>query len=386
MQLLEFTANADQSSLSRRLTHTSPRTQEQHLVEVEYTKRQAAHASESSQVHPSIDARVDDTTINLCRPVRLLPTSIAKPWGQEIWYTGMEERGESQVCDGNGNTMPLSLYLALTPSTDSQPENVLLLKVLDPNPEPVAGDLYFETHEEKQEVYIVTHIDPVAWPDGKGAIRYGMNQAKRAGMDDRTFRNQYAAAVSAYASVRHQIDRESKDVDAATEQFARTTMESFTHLRELSVADVVKVPTWVPHSLQHGVRVVEFQTPTYERYIISFAQQVLTQDHWDYEHAIEHMSIDAPPVETFEDVAPGIERIATFDDFNVWRVDCATAVALTLPTQIPYAVCMAIGGTVNIAHLRLAPEEACLVPALALPTTQIAGDPHSQVLIAAPTL
>ena len=72
-------------------------------------------------------------------------------------------------------------------------------------------------------------------------------------------------------------------------------MESFTRLLDLRVGDVVRVEPYYPHSLQHGVRVVELQTPTYERFIISFAQQVVTQDHWDSEHAIAHMSLDPAP-------------------------------------------------------------------------------------------
>jgi len=108
------------------------------------------------------------------RAVKLEPVHIAKPWGQEIWYTGMEERGESRVHVGQ-QQVPISQYLnAVQGHTD-----VLLLKVLDPAPQQVTGDLYFEVHEHKQEVYVVTHIDETAWPDGRGGIRFGMNQQLR---------------------------------------------------------------------------------------------------------------------------------------------------------------------------------------------------------------
>ena len=76
---------------------------------------------------------------------------------------------------------------------------VALLKVLDPAPEPVLGDLYFELHETKQEVYVVTHVDRRAWPDGRGAIRFGMNAARRAVYaDDAKFRAAFLKAVREY--------------------------------------------------------------------------------------------------------------------------------------------------------------------------------------------
>ena len=48
---------------------------------------------------------------------------------------------------------------------------------------------------------------------------------------------------------------------AAKEAAARSACLTFTDERALEVGDVIRVPTWVPHSLQQGVRVVEFQTP-----------------------------------------------------------------------------------------------------------------------------
>ena len=248
--------------------------------------------------------------------MRLIPVDITKPWGKEIWYSGMEARGESQVQLG-GQQLPLSVYLKSDPARLSRGTPVLLLKVLDPKPQPVLGDLYFEVHETKQEVYVVTHIDPGAWPDGVGGIRLGMNQDKRAQYDNaNAFRAAYLRAVKSYEHVRRQIDEQGADISTADEELARTRMDSFTNLLPLRVGDVVRVPTWTPHSLLHGVRVVEFQTATYERFIISFAQQVVTQKHWDSEHAIANMLLEAPPRESFEAVSEGIERIASFSDFQ----------------------------------------------------------------------
>ncbi len=329
-------------------------------------------------------ASADLTTINPRQPVRLLPVHIPKPWGQEIWYTGMEARGESHVLVGD-REIPLSVYLEQDPALLNDHTDVLLLKVLDPKPDEVLGDLYFEVHEEKQEVYIVTHIDTAAWPDGVGGIRFGMNQAKRRQYaDDGAFRHAYLQAVKDYEYLRRQIDEYEAAVPQAQEQAARAAMDDFAHVRELRVGDVVRVPTWTPHSLLHGVRVVEFQTPTYERYIISFAQQVLTQDHWDSPHAITNMHIDTPSAEVFEEVRAGVERIARFDDFNVWRVDLDACDGLSLAAQLPYAVCMCLTAPACIGELELQPEQACFLPHAALGSTALSG--RGKLLVAAPGL
>jgi hypothetical protein len=52
--------------------------------------------------------------VALDEPVRLCPAYIAKPWGQEIWFTGIEARGESGIAT-NAGELPLSQYLALAP-------------------------------------------------------------------------------------------------------------------------------------------------------------------------------------------------------------------------------------------------------------------------------
>lgn len=329
--------------------------------------------------HLSKIAHIDPT-----QPALLVPVEIPKPWGREIWYTGMEERGESEIIV-NDEPMPLSTYLANDPGRLANHTPVLLLKVLDPKPQAVLGDLYFEAHEEKQEVYVVTNVDTTAWPSGEGGMRFGMNQEMRASFSDaHTFRAGYLEAVQNYERIRRQIDEAQEYVDAELEETARAHMDSFAHVRKLRTGDVVKVPTWTPHSLLHGVRVVEFQTPTYERYIISFAQQVLTQGHWDSQHAIAHMHIDTPEVEPFETVSPGIERIVRFDEFNVWRVELDKCDALTLDPALPYAVCMGLGGNIRIGELSLDAEQACYIPHAALPKLSIGGS--GKLLIAAPNL
>ena len=314
-------------------------------------------------------------------PVKLEPVAIAKPWGREIWHSAIEARGESTVRTA-ADSVPLSQYLEAA----GIEAPVVLLKVLDPDPTPVLGDLYFEVHERKRELYVVTAIDPTAWPDGCGRIRLGMNQARRRTYgNDAAFRAAYLEAVRAYERERRAIDRgERPSGDAEREK--RALMEAFTAWSPLRIGDVVTLPPWMPHALQHGVRVVEFQTPTYERRIISFAQRVVTQGHWDSEEAIARMSLDPPPSSSFEEVAPGVERVAAFDDFGVWRAALLPHRPVALPPDAPYTLCMAIGGAVQVGDLRLAAEQACLVPRASLQRHDLRGEEGAICLLAAPGL
>ena len=95
------------------------------------------------------------------------------------------------------------------------------------------------------------------------------------------------------------------------------------------------------------------------------------------------MNLGLPATDDFEDIAPGVERIARFEDFNVWRVDGALQTELTLPDNIPYAVLMALGPT-EVGNLRLDAEEACLIPFTALNHTRVRST--AQLLLAAPNL
>lgn len=311
-------------------------------------------------------------------PVKLQPVTIPKPWGQEIWFSAIEARGESQVLL-DGEPTPLSRYLKHYPEATDGAE-LLLLKILDPSAEPVLGELYFEVHEEKEEIYVVTHIDRTAWPDGVGEIRFGMNQDTRSSAgDDDTFRAQFRDAVAAYEDIRRRIDSGENGLHHA-EQDRRAAMEALTQRMPLSEGDVIHVPCWTPHALRHGVRVVEFQTPTYERYIISSTQQVLTQKHWDTELAVRNMHLDIPHPPPPEAVAQNITRIARCGTFNVWRAQRPNN--LRLPA-VPYVIVMALGAT-EVGTLKLTNEECCLIPSGAVEQTTITSD--GTVLLAAPGL
>ena len=320
------------------------------------------------------------TNIDPNAPVRLVPVTIDKPWGREIWHSAIEARGESAVLV-SGRHLPLSRYLQAVGLGDP----VILLKVLDPDPKPVRGDLYFEVHERKREVYIVTAIDPKAWPDGQGRIRLGMDQAlRRSYGNDAAFRAAYLEAVQAYERERRAIDAGERPPGEA-EREKRALMEAFTACAPLQVGDVVAVPPWTPHALQHGVRVVEFQTPTYERRIISFAQKVRTQGHWDSQEAIARMSLDLPSPPPLETVAPGVARIAAFDDFDVWRVALHPDRAVALPVDAPYALCMAIDGPMLLGGLRLDREQACIAPGGSWENAGLRGAEGTRCVLAVPS-
>ena len=315
--------------------------------------------------------------LNLNAPLSLAPLEIEKPWGKELWYTGIEKRG---VCTMGG--IPIPWILDCLPVTVSggtyQPP--LLLKLLQPLPDEIFGDLYFEAHAQKTEVYIVTDINRQAWPDGVGRIRYGFDKLKlEQYSSDDNFRQAYLDAVNRYAQVRAAIDLELDqfqngrladvsdrkawlsgidDELLKKERELRHEMESFTALHDLQEGDVVHVPPLTPHSLQHGVTVVEFQTPYYERFILSFAQKVLTQDHWDTQEALTRINLDTEHV---LDRSDG-ELIADFDDFRVMRLklDPGNSIGIEKPG---YAILMGLTGDIDLAGLIITPGSVRYVPA-----------------------
>ncbi|HSB96851.1 MAG TPA: hypothetical protein VLC91_10395, partial [Spongiibacteraceae bacterium] len=348
----------------------------------------------------------------------LQPISIPKPWGREIWYTGIEQRGVAEISDGQF-TVALPWLLAAAPQRllggDQEP---ILLKILDPLPAAVFGDLYFEMHRQKQEVYVVTAVDTDAWPDGIGAIRFGFNAEVRAFYgDDQKFLDAYLTSVRAYREIRGSIDRQldarrqvegidlNEPLAASTlqawleglplsltrqEQAARAAMERFTGMQSLQVGDVIKVPCLVPHSLQHGVRTVEFQTPVYERLILSFAQKVLTQAGWDTEAAAALLCMDPPPLEPWSITAQGDnwieERIVEFDNFEVRRITLQGGAVRTLSSSDRYGLLMAVGADLQLASESLPTDTAVLLP-VAWRGSEVAniGSRPAYLLLATPT-
>lgn len=284
-------------------------------------------------------------------------------------------------------------------------KKITLLKTLDPLPDDVYGDLYFELHEEKQEVYIVTHIDERAWSDEFGAIRLGFDKAKKSEFDsDDDFKVAYLKSVKEYEKVRRQIDflldieKQKKDIGVnepinaktlkelfgnispefiAEEKTLRNEMNSFTALHTLQLGDVIKIPCFVPHALQHGVRTVEFQTPVYERKILSFAQKVLTQGHWDTEIALAKSLCDTPEQPqhriVFNEDGVSVDEIVNFDDFRVMRINLAEGKTYRLPAYASYGLLMPISSSciveIKNSETNIPPETAVFLPYAVLSIT-----------------
>ncbi|PLW68908.1 hypothetical protein C0039_09800 [Pseudohalioglobus lutimaris] len=307
------------------------------------------------------------------QPLLLQPVNIDKPWGQEIWFTGVEERGVCCFTDGQFGA-PVPWVQAVMPEAAAGKPGtpLILLKILDPFPEEVRGDLYFELHEEKREVYVVTHVDESAWPSGIGGIRFGFDPAKIAqARSEEAFRQDYLSAVQQYEAVRREIDALSTETAPdpelrQREHKLRTRMDAFTRTRDLRVGDVVVVPLLMPHSLQHGVRTIEFQTPVYERRILSFAQEVLTQGHWDTAAAVARMRL-LPPHETPFDELPAshgvtVERIVDFPDFEVRRFFIEAGCSEELRLSESYGLIMVVRGDLSVGDLQLGAEQAAFLP------------------------
>jgi len=329
--------------------------------------------------------------IDVSKPLSLETVFIPKPWGREIWYTGIEKRG---VCTVQGIPLPWLTAFYPTAICASQQSDLILLKILDPVPTEVQGDLYFEMHQEKTEVYIVTHVDEVAWPTGVGKIRYGFDATTLSQYaSDAEFRVAYLTAVQAYRNIRQQIDSEldrfrqqegyavhdpvppellSKWLDSLPpewleqEHTLRSDMDAFTHMQDLKIGDVLRVQPFTPHALQHGVRTIEFQTPHYERQILSFAQKVLTQNHWDTEDAIAAMTIqpkqatDLPTIQSGAGVQ--LEEVATFTQFSVYRLTLQSGASYTFKAKT-YGLTIGVMGVCLVNGEILESELAYLIPA-----------------------
>jgi hypothetical protein len=325
--------------------------------------------------------RVGSEPICLTRPFELETVSIQKPWGQEIWYSGIEQRGVSTV-----KSVPLPWLLSVFGDYLGCAGSPMLLKILAPFREPNLGDLYFEMHEKKIEVYVVTQIDPEAWPTGSGKIRYGFDQEVIKEFESvASFRDSYQLAVTEYRLIRNEVDAQLRSLKKqqglvagdllapaeynkliaqidpelnAREEQLRKIMYRHTGMLDLGIGDVVTVAPMVPHSLQHGVRVIEFQTPHYERYILSFGQEVLTQDHWDTDSALAgartEISTPAPTVQ----ISPGLDLIADFDAFKVTRLILEPGNSANTQ-QTHYTLIIGVAGEMALDDLTaVGPEQA----------------------------
>ncbi len=357
--------------------------------------------------------------LKVTSPWELEPVDVPKPWGRELWFTGVEARGQAGI-RAEGGMIPLPWVLHLFPQ--SAESAVILLKVLDPLPDEVYGDLYFELHEQKQEVYVVTHVSPSAWPHGIGGIQLGFSVEKRAQFsNDSEFKCAYQHAVTCYEHVRRELDHK-LDQLRALDKFApnaplpvevskrwltqlrseetwsrlidrehdlRQVMNSFVNTVPLKVGDCIAIPARVPHALQHGVRVVEFQTPVYERKILSFAQKVLTQQHWDTADALGVVDMDyslAAPKVLIHSSGVVVEEIVDFHEFIVQRIKLTQASHSVQCSS--YSILKVITGSMNVewcgGSKRLVEGSAYLMPAFLSQEMSFRSSQHCLFLRAIP--
>lgn len=273
--------------------------------------------------------------INPEQALSLEVLNIPKPWGHEGWYTGVEKRGVVKVADEYGKTeLPYALSLFKKQLLADSSETLILLKTLNPVADDVLGDLYYEMHEEKWEVYVVTEIDKTAWPSGTGIIKAGLHpnkisayQAKHGTKWSEFLLKDFKTAIAEYEKTRRQIDESKETISSkliVQEIELREKAADFVGDLSVKVGDIVSFPVFQMHSLRHGIKVIEFQTPHYERLIVMFAQKVLTQNHWDTEDALNKMLPEiyqAPQLEKLHKSA-GIlvERFVDFPQFTADRI------------------------------------------------------------------
>jgi hypothetical protein len=144
------------------------------------------------------------------------------------------------------------------------------------------------------------------------------------------------------------------------------------------------------------VRTVEFQTPVYERKILSFGQKVLTQSHWDTERALQLMTLQEPESEPLQliDKSDGccIEQVVRFDDFEVLRVTLAAEKKCDLSGVVAnsaYALFMPVVGDLFIAGEPLVLGRAFLIGQVlfaAAPLVVSSGARDAVILLAVPII
>lgn len=279
------------------------------------------------------------------------PKTINKPWGKEVWYSGIEERGVCLVKSIiNDLTSPLPYVLEvfnifnsriksrINSKINSQ-KKIILTKRLVPLAEKEKGNLYYELHQKKKEVYIVNEISKKAYPIKKiGKIKIGMNQSyfqKYSSFEK--FKEDFLKISISCKKIIDQLFQEKKSnpkyqkLNEKKKKYFEK-LEPFFRYVDLEVGDIIRISPFIPHSLQHGVSVVEFQTQHYERAILSFEQKVITQDHWDTKKAlslIKKKDIFASEYSFKNDVkviqkkTPSniiFEKIKGFDEFNIERI------------------------------------------------------------------
>ena len=212
----------------------------------------------------------------------LQPVVVEKPWGREVWYSGVEARGESRVRVGQ-DAVPLSEFLR----RHGRERDIVLLKALHPD----QGDLYVELHDVKWEVYVVDAVDQSLWPHGARML-LGIDQRRRRALGERFNAALLAAAQASEAAVQRGATTRNGGNGKASEV---ADVARFLNAVAVRPGDIVTIPPTMPHSLLRGVSVIEFQTPVFERKILAASQPVKTQSTWDSAAAVAAMDTESAP-------------------------------------------------------------------------------------------
>ncbi len=327
------------------------------------------------------------TIIQSAAPFRLQPCFVPKPWGREVWLTGIEKRGIALACDAHGSTkLPYALGLFPAPLMGIEGGvEPILLKILEPAAEDSLGDLYLEVHKEKWEVYVVLSVKKRAWPTGEGLLLAGVDLELQTGLQSKSatkwegiYENGLKKKIEAYQKVRQKLDAwldeemEKHNFDDSQreapgprrklllkapaalneqEQTLRKDVEGMLGQIPLKRGDIVSLPPGVLHSLRRGIRVVEFQTPTYERWIAMFNQKTLTQAHWDTKMALKHMRkapYSIPKVKVLQKEADWkMEQVVDFPQFTVTRLrlnHAGDVYTPSIPHSLAYQLVFVSGG------------------------------------------
>ena len=320
--------------------------------------------------------------ISTDKPFRLEILNITKPWGYESWYTGVEKRGVVKIVDNYGKTeLPYSLKIFKKQLLANFPEELILLKKLNPSSKPTIGDLYYEMHEKKWEVYVVTEIDKTAWPSGTGIVKAGLNSEKIRKYKKKYKRNwkkflvqDFMKAIAKYEAVRRKIDFSNKNIAKElleNEPILRKEAASFVGDYYVREGDIVSFPVFQIHSLQHGIKVIEFQTPHYERLIVMFSQKVITQDHWDSERALKIMIPEVynppKPKQLLKSEGFSLERFVDFPQFTADRLILQPKISWNDQLRNQYHILIAISGKGKIItegglSIHFNREEALFLP------------------------
>lgn len=265
-------------------------------------------------------------------PAALHPVTVAKPWGVEIWYSGIEARGESGVCAG-GQRLPLSRYL----EAHGRCKPPILLKALRPE----TGNLYVEVHETKHEVYVVDQLTATSRPAGAHML-LGANVGKRRTLGDDRFRTALLDAA--------RTAQRTGNLRPITALLNPITMRR---------GDAVTIPPRMPHSLLRGVHVIEFQTPVFERKILAASQPVATQRGWDSAAAVSIMDL-SPPLAVVPWRKAATQALAHTPAFALRRHRLAPAAVLEME---PWSVGWVVNGELAVAGRRFPPRTAFIAAA-----------------------